>query len=124
MGRERIYLGRRGEAKASQFLAKRGYRIVAANYRTPAGEIDLVARHNGTLVFVEIKTRASSSLGPPHLSVTRAKERRIIRNALFYLKNKKLDDVSWRIDIVSVRLDQDYEVEDIELIENAVEERI
>ena len=74
------------------------------------------------MAFVEVKTRATSSLGPPYLAVTKAKERHIIKNALYYLKIRRLLHVNWRIDIVSVKLNYEYEVENIELIENAVED--
>jgi putative endonuclease len=122
MGRGNIYLGRAGEEKAISFLRKRGYRIIGTNFRTPFGELDIIARQKGFIVFAEVKTRLSYSLGPPFLSVTAAKTRRMVRNALFYLKWHDLIDSNWRIDVVSVRLNYDYEVESIEIIENAVED--
>lgn len=122
MGRERIAVGEFGEKIAAGFLRKKGYRILEANLRTPFGELDLVAKQGDFIVFVEIKTRATSSLGPPYLSVTRAKARHLVKNALFYLKRRGLVDSDWRIDVVSVKLNYLYELEDIEIIENAVEE--
>jgi putative endonuclease len=122
MGREKKNLGAAGETIASRYLRKRGYRILERNYRTIFGEIDLIARVKNIIVFVEVKTRATSSLGPPYLSVTRNKQRHIIKNALFYLKQKHMMGVNWRVDIVSVKLNYDRKVENIELIENAVED--
>ena len=122
MGRENMIVGKLGERIALGFLKRSGYRILETNFRTPFGELDVVARHKGHIVFVEVKTRASTSLGPPYLSVTRSKQRHIIRNALAYLKRRNLVDSNWRIDVVSVTLNQEHEVADIELIENAVEE--
>jgi len=122
MGRGNIFSGRAGENAAIALLKSRGYRIIGTNIRTPFGELDIVARHRGVTVFAEVKSRLSHSLGPPFLSVTRAKERRLIRNALYYLKRNTLVDSAWRIDVVSVKLNYDYGVENIEIIENAVED--
>lgn len=122
MGRGNKVVGAIGEERAREFLKRNGYKILARNFRTSLGEIDLVARKKGIIIFVEIKTRATSSLGPPYLSVTRPKQQHIIRCALAYLKRYGLTDSDWRIDVVSVKLDQGYEVENIEIIENAVED--
>ena len=122
MGREKMVIGKIGEVKARKFLKARGYKILKSNYRTFFGEIDAVARKDGFIVFVEIKTRVSSSLGPPYLSVTRLKQIHIIKSALLYLKRYKIVDSEWRIDIVSVKLDYAHRVGSIELIENAVED--
>ena len=122
MGRENKVIGAVGEKIAHAFLKKKGYRLVASNYRTPLGEIDLIARKGSALVFVEIKTRTTSSLGPPFLSVTWKKQRHIVMTALMYLKKYGLLDSDWRVDVVSVKLNKRYEVENIEIIENAVED--
>ena len=121
MGRGNKEVGKTGEMAAIEFLEKKGYAILETNARTPFGEIDIVAK-KGVTIFVEVKTRVTSSLGPPYLSVTRAKEKNMIKNALCYLKRRGLADSCWRIDVVSVKLDSKYRVENIELIENAVED--
>lgn len=122
MGRERKNMGAAGEEIASAYLRKMKYKILVSNFRTPFGEIDIVARHKDIMVFVEVKSRSTSSLGPPYLSITRAKQRHIIKNALFYLKSHRLMNANWRIDIVSVKLNYERKLECIELIENAVED--
>src|SRR3989338_1942380 len=122
LGWEKIKVGRFGERVALEFLKRKGYKVLETNFRTPFGELDLVARKKDFTVFVEIKTRTTSSLGPPYLSVTRMKQAHLIKNALCYLKRYGLVDSNWRIDIVSVKLNCEYEAEDIEIIENAVEE--
>ncbi len=122
MGRENKVTGAIGEKIAHAFLKKKGYRAIASNYRTPLGEIDLIARKGSALVFVEIKTRTTSSLGPPFLSVTWKKQRHIVQTALMYLKKHGLLESDWRVDVVSVKLNKQYEVENIEIIENAVED--
>ena len=121
MGRENKRIGYIGEKIAMTFLEQKGYQILGVNVRTPLGEIDVVARKKETTVFVEVKTRATSSLGPPYLNVTKTKQIHIIRNALCYLKSKRLIFSDWRIDVVSVKLNDRYELESVELIENAVE---
>jgi len=122
MGRENITIGSVGEKIALEFLKGKGYKVIETNFRTPFGELDLVARRGDTLVFVEVKTRTTSSLGPPSLSVTWIKKRHIIKSALFYLKRRGRVDSNWRIDVVSVKLDKSYRLENIEIIENAVQE--
>lgn len=122
MGRERIEIGSLGEKLALELLKAKGYRVKCKNFRTPFGELDIVATHRGSIVFIEVRTRTTSSLGPPFLSVTRIKQAHIIKNALFYLKRYGRIDSNWRIDVVSVKLDSERTLENIEHIENAVEE--
>ena len=122
MGREKKFVGQVGEAAAVRFLRKKGYRILETNARTIFGEIDIVARKDGFTIFVEVRSRSTSSLGPPYLSITKLKERHIIKNALAYLKWRKAVESCWRIDLVSVKLDYNCRVESIELFENAVED--
>ena len=121
MGRERKVLGNLGEALASEAIIKKGYRIIAKNERTPFGEIDIIAKHGRSIVFVEVKTRLTSSLGPAYLSVTRTKMRHIVKNALYYLVRRGLTNTLWRIDVVSIKLDSKYSIEEFEIIENAVQ---
>ena len=104
MGRENKKIGHIGEEKALAFLEQKGYEILGVNVRTPFGEIDVVARQRETTVFIEVKTRATSSLGPPYLNVTREKQMHLIRNALCYLKRRGLVNSDWRIDVVSIKL--------------------
>lgn len=122
MGREKIRVGAAGEDIARRYLLNKGYKVIGKNIRTPFGEIDLVARHKGLMVFIEVKSRLTHSLGPPFLSVTKLKERHIIKNALFYLKKHGLFWSDWRIDVVSVKLNEHCQAEHIEHFENAVED--
>ncbi|MFH0763694.1 MAG: YraN family protein [Candidatus Omnitrophota bacterium] len=122
MGRGNRMAGHAGELAALRFLKNNGYRILETNARTPFGEIDIVAEKKGVTIFVEVKARTTYSLGPPYLSITKVKERRIVKNALCYLKRRGLVDSLWRVDVVSVKLNYDYRVESIELFENAVED--
>ncbi len=122
MGRERMMTGEAGERLALSLLKRTGYRILGSNFRTPFGEIDIIARLGHVIVFVEVKSRITSSFGPPYLSVTKLKTRHIVKSALFYMRKRRIVDAHWRVDIVSVKLKYDRKLESIEIIENAVED--
>lgn len=70
-------VGRRGESVAADYLTRNGYEIIERNWRCPRGEIDIVARDNETVVFVEVKTRRGLGYGHPFEAVTAAKAARI-----------------------------------------------
>jgi putative endonuclease len=94
-------LGERGERAAALFLKRMGMRIIVRNYRGAGGEIDLIARDDQTLVFVEVKTRKS---GTPAEAVDVEKQRRITRAAVHFLKKHDLLEpgVPSRFDVVAV----------------------
>lgn len=102
MTQERISLGRWGEEVAESYLRKKGYKILERNYRTPVGEIDLIARDSRDLVFVEVKTRRSNLFGAPQDAVGAAKQRQILRTAQWYLSSRKDDALNPRFDVVAV----------------------
>lgn len=118
MGRERKDFGEFGEGQAVRFLKENKYKILQRNYKTPLGEIDIIAEKEGVIVFVEVKSRSSPLFGPPYLRVTKAKRRNIIKTALFYLKKHDSLDRDVRIDVVAVNFDKTGS-ERFELIENA-----
>jgi putative endonuclease len=119
--REKKDLGKKGEEKALRFLKKKGYRIIEQNYVCNLGEMDIIAKEKDTLVFVEVKTRTSMVFGPPQLAVTPFKQRQLSKVALHFLKEKKLEDVKARFDVVAILLPP--EREKIELIRNAFDLR-
>ncbi len=105
-------LGDEGERVAERFLKKKGYKIIERNYRTPIGEIDLIAKHRGQIVFIEVKTRQSLMYGTPIDAVDQRKRRRLGNLALLYLKQNRLYDTSVRFDVVGLTMkDGSYEVE-------------
>ena len=77
--------GSEAEERAARFLASRGLAIVARNFRTRLGEIDVVARQGATLVFVEVRYRASGACGGALESITASKRSRIVAAANAYL---------------------------------------
>ncbi len=111
-------LGKAGEDRAAKFLTSQGYRILERNYRTPHGEIDLIALHQGTIVFVEVKTRTNDAFGAPELAVTPQKQRRMVNSALGYIKYRKLHQVPCRFDVVAISTAAEQE---LSLIQNAFE---
>ncbi|NOY70202.1 MAG: YraN family protein [Deltaproteobacteria bacterium] len=111
--------GRQGEIIAAEFLKKKGYSIIEANCRTPFGEIDIIAKHCETIVFVEVKSRHSDRFGLPVEAVGRRKQEKITRSALYYLKKHSLTDVSARFDVMGILFQG--KTPAIELIENAFE---
>ena len=110
-------LGRKGEDLAAGFLKKRGYRILATNFRSRAGEIDIIARDGAVICFVEVKTRTSDDYGEALEAVPKTKRRKIARVALSYLNKRKLTDVETRFDIVAIHREQSRD--NIELVQNA-----
>lgn len=119
MPTRRQKLGKWGEDVAARRLAEIGYEIVKRNWRCAAGEIDIIARHRGELVFVEVKTRWG---GPPEESIGPAKRIKLVELAYKYLQLKGIEDQPWRIDAALVELDSNGHLTRVEVIENAVGE--
>ena len=105
-------LGSRGEEIAVKFLKKNRYKILERNYKSKLGEIDIIARDKDTLCFIEVKTRKNAHYGLPQEAVDKYKRSRLIKAALFYMKEKKLSDCSFRFDVIAV-------TDQIRLIKNA-----
>ena len=100
---DRAETGRTGEAVAARYYQKQGCELVAHNYRTRMGEIDLILREpDGTLVLCEVKTRSPDPLAAPAAAVTPAKQRRLIRTAEYYLQHTGQSDEPVRFDVAEV----------------------
>ena len=115
-------IGQAGEQIARFHLEARGYRIVARNYHSRWGEIDLVARQGAVWVFVEVRTRRSAAYGTPEESLTDAKAQRLALAAQDYLERTGANcaDTDWRIDLVAIRLGPNRRVLSIHHLENVV----
>ena len=94
--------GGEGEARARAFLERKGTKILEMNYRRPTGEIDIIARADRTIVFVEVKRRSSLRYGRPGEAVDRTKQRHILRTAQLYLHENRLLDVPVRFDVIEI----------------------
>jgi putative endonuclease len=111
MGTSRMRLGRWGEDRAAEYLQGLGYSILARNVRTAHGEIDLVAAREGSLIFVEVKTRRSHSFAYPEDSVTYRKQAYLLSAAQEYLEAHPDSPDTWQFDVVAVEGTPDGPVE-------------
>ena len=114
---DRAALGKWGEDLAERELRHRGYVVLERNQRVGRGEVDLVARHSGTVVLVEVKTRRTSTFGEARDAISSAKARRLVNLGHRYAQATHTTD--WRIDVVAIDIAPDggYTVD---IIENAV----
>ncbi len=99
-------LGRRGEDLAARRYESDGYSVIARNYRCRAGEIDLILHRGNTIVFSEVKTRATDFFGDPSEAVNHAKRARLRRLATIWLAENPCYGMEVRFDVVSVVLDR------------------
>jgi len=114
-------LGNRGERAAARHLRRKGYRILARQYRSRWGEIDLVAIDGETVVFVEVKTRRSHAAGTPAEAVTPAKQAQLTRLALAFLKQYRLLERRARFDVVAITWPEGARQPEIQHYPNAFE---
>jgi putative endonuclease len=102
MTMHRQQLGFLGENLAVAELTRRGYAILDRRYRTRRGEIDIVADDGGTIVFVEVKARATGDFGGGAEAVTPSKQRRLVSMAIDYLARRGLTDRPCRFDVIAI----------------------
>jgi putative endonuclease len=95
-------LGKSGEDRACEALRRRGYVILERRYRARMGEIDIIARDGGTIVFVEVKARAGDDYGGAAAAVTPWKQRKVALMAAGYLARRGIHDAPCRFDVVVV----------------------
>lgn len=115
-------LGQRGEAAAARYLRRRGYKIIARGERLKhRDELDIVAARGKTIVFVEVKTRSSAEDGHPAEAVDQAKQRRLTRLAVTFLKRHGLLEHPARFDVIALTWPAGKWRPQIEHIENAFE---
>jgi putative endonuclease len=101
--RNPLTIGRSGEQSAERFLCRKGMAVVARNYRCPQGEIDLVMRDGDTLVFVEVRQRASTAYGSPLETVSAAKQRKLTAAAQHFLLSQKISSrQALRFDVIGI----------------------
>jgi len=100
----KITTGKEGEKIAAAFLKKNGYRISEINFRCVLGEIDIIARDKGEIVFIEVKTRKSEELGYPEQAVGIRKQKKMSQLALWYLQKNNITDSGARFDVVAITM--------------------
>lgn len=95
-------IGAWAEDIVNKFLVSQGYEILEENFRTRTGEIDIIARDNEYISFVEVKYRRNLEYGYPREAVNYYKQQKIYKTALYYIATRKLDRQSFRFDVVEV----------------------
>ncbi|MGC8824007.1 MAG: YraN family protein [Bacteroidales bacterium] len=113
---EKSNIGNKGEELAAEYLAGKGYRILARNWQCYRRELDIVAQDNDTYVFVEVRTRRFGGILTPAETITPKKQRLIVDAANLYLQQKGLNGES-RFDVICISYQYGKTV--IEHIENA-----
>lgn len=121
MTSQRTELGKRGEAQAVKHLKAMGYKVLQTNYRGRRGEIDVVAEKGKTLVFIEVRTKASTAFGRPEESISSAKRAHLVATAHQYLQEHNAAERDWRIDLVAVEYRPDGRLARLDVLEHAVE---
>lgn len=111
-------IGKRGEDLAVALCRKRGLIIIERNFRTPFGEIDIIAKDGNTFVFIEVKARTGDSYGAPFEAVTSGKRTKITKVAMSYMKRFK-KEVPARFDVISISMKSG--IPDLEYIQDAFE---
>jgi len=96
-------IGEKGEEVAARFLQKKGYRVLARNFRSRFGEVDIVAQDKDTIVFVEVRTGSRRRIHEPEETIGPLKQSRIVRTAQAYLQKHFPDEpCSARFDVVAI----------------------
>ncbi len=114
-----LILGKLGERHAARYLRKQGFVILTKNYRTSLGEIDIIAKEENILAFIEVKTRSTRMYGLPQEAVDDRKKRQLIRTARLFLKECGDLEPLCRFDVVAVSVGANGRAFDIDLIRNA-----
>ena len=118
-------LGQWGERQARLHLEAAGYQVLTTNFRCRAGEIDIVSRQGGELVFVEVKTRRGGAFGRAVESISPSRAERLAAVAEEFLQARSSEEydsgTQWRIDLVCVNLDRNGTLLSVDHIKHAVE---
>jgi len=94
-------IGKQGEELAVKFLQELGYTTMETNWQKHKFEIDIIAKHNKEIVFVEVKTRTTDFFGEPEEAVTTKKQKHLIEGADFYIQENEID-LEARFDVISI----------------------
>ena len=107
-------LGTEGEDAAAEFLSANGYAILARNFRSREGELDIVAKKDRVLHFIEVKSRKNALHGEPAEFVTPEKIRKMVKTISYYTYSNRICDEPMQIDVIAITSGK------IDFIENAV----
>jgi putative endonuclease len=112
-------LGVWGEELAEEYLMKNGYKILEKNYKNNYGEIDIITKRKGVIVFIEVKTRSSRSFGLPEEAVNKNKAEKLIKASEKYILDNKIK-INYQIDVIAIEKDSISEKIDLRHLKNAV----
>jgi len=101
---DRQAIGKRGEELAREHLRQKQYTLLETNFRCKVGEVDIIARDQQVVVFVEVRTVTSDKTGPAYNTVTYPKQRQVKRAALFYISQHNLVNTQFRFDVIGITL--------------------
>ena len=113
--------GRKGEQLAKRFLKEASVQIIGMNLRTEYGEIDILGKLDGVLIFFEVKTRHGRTFGDPESAINVHKKRHMIQSAKSYIMEEFDHDPDWRIDVIAIQKKKNKPAE-IKWFRNAVYE--
>ena len=105
--------GQKSEIIASNYLKKKGYKVIKTNYKNKVGEIDIVAKDKDYIVFVEVKARMSRAFGDPLEAIDERKQQKIRAGASLYLMQNNLMETNCRFDVIAVLGDTEAEISHI-----------
>jgi putative endonuclease len=112
-------IGSHGEDIAETYLKEMGYTILERNFKCKIGEIDLIAKDDKYICFVEVKSRYGTLYGSPGESVTKLKQYKIYRTAQSYILKKRLYKFNFRFDVIEIILNKKDDTYSIKLIKDA-----
>jgi putative endonuclease len=109
-------LGQQGEQMTESYLTKKGYEVLERNYRKKTGEIDLIALSpkRDELIFIEVKTRKTSTYGTPEEAVDYRKLKKIEKTALLWLNENPTYNFPWRIDVLALEIGKEVKITHLE----------
>ncbi len=103
-------LGFQAERYAAYYLRDQGYKILAQNFHSRFGEIDIIATERETLVFVEVKMRSSRVFGTPLEAITYSKLQKMQKTAYYFLTIRNYKDVPFRFDAIAIKLEKNQKI--------------
>lgn len=112
------FIGSKAEDLACEYLKNQGYKILERNFYIRGGEVDIIAKDNEVLAFVEVKARYSHNYGLPVESITSWKLKALIKTAKFYVAKNRWGDREYRIDFVAIDFSNSFKEPKIELLKN------
>lgn len=111
-------LGKFGEDLATNFLIDAGYIIRHRNYTCHWGELDIITEKDNKIIFIEVKTRISTKQGAPHESLTKTKNKHLMRTMGYYIRQFNLQNRKLALDVISITLNRDKSIKELKHYEN------